>query len=231
MHYVTSAGGKFIDGVKGAVVGMVAGSVAGGIKSAAIDGELTFSGAVEHIKLSFKENFSADSTVREGRVTMEEFNPDGDLYYASSSTSSVSLPWGAGASLGKGCWSSCQVKPGSGSIMHTSYGGVQRDGIYDMAAIGVSAPLAAASVLTVAPATVANAALGWSIYAVDNVYAGRGLTWQGSLLSASTGAFVGPLFGRLASASGGGLAGNYGWRAGQIAIEAPVSAIGNANGW
>lgn len=207
--------------MKGAAIGTAVGIAAGGIRSAYRDGELTLGGAIDHIMMSFKDAFSTDSSYRKGTVTMEEFNPDGDLYYTSTSSNPVeafSIP--GGLSLKTGC-ANCQVPRGTqGTLFHTSYGGVQRDGIYDMAAIRIGAPLAAASCVSM-PAACAGAAESMAFGTGVRWATGQTTSLNNLAVDATVGVVASPM--AAAGAASGSTVGQNIWRVNNYSATLPMN--------
>lgn len=78
---------------------------------------------------------------------------------------------------------------------------------------------------------VVSGALGFGMYAFQNWYAGRSITWQGSIYSIGTGAFIGGGGGMLIRAAGGGVAGNIAWRPSMMSSAFGAAQYRNYRGW
>lgn len=105
-------GGKFIDGVKGAAIGIAAGGIATGLRNAYNAGVNSLGAALNHVKWAFEDMTLPSAEARRGIVTIDDIHPDGSVYgstgpietMASTPTPTryVTMPWFAEKSTDTG---------------------------------------------------------------------------------------------------------------------------------
>ena len=199
-------GGKFIDGVKGAAAGMAISAAVGSIFKPQAQAPIEAGGPSVEAGGASAADAAAGST---GNIP--------DPTFADGPAPNVSTPNAAPYSrtgvieevlVTAPALKTLQVPIGTlGTIFSTSYGGVQRDGIYDMSVIGIGAPIAAAGCAS-APVACWGAVKGAGLTHATNQFLGINSTPGNIAFGAVTGGAAAPFMPYL---SQGTRVGAMGW--------------------